>query len=160
MIDSPYLKILHMIHRRLTDAKLNWVVTGSLGFALQGVPIEPNDIDVQTDQAGAHEMEHLFSEFLVRKVAFSSAERIRSHFGQLMIEGIKVDIMGDVEKRLADGTWDDPVDLTRHKRMVEVDGMQVPVLSLEYEHQAYLKLGRTEKAEMLRKWLRGERQSS
>jgi hypothetical protein len=35
--------------------------------------------------------------------------------------------------------------------------MKVPVLSLEYEYQAYMKLGRTDKAEMLRKWLYGER---
>jgi len=31
--------------------------------------------------------------------------------------------------------------------------MRIPVLSLEYEYQAYLKLGRIEKAEMLRSWL-------
>jgi hypothetical protein len=38
--------------------------------------------------------------------------------------------------------------------------MQVPVLFLEYEYQAYLKLGRIDKAEMLRKWLQGENETS
>jgi len=38
--------------------------------------------------------------------------------------------------------------------------MQVPVLSLEYEYQAYLKLGRIDKAEMLRKWLQGKNETS
>jgi hypothetical protein len=61
--------------------------------------------------------------------------------------------MGDIRKRLEDGTWEDPVDLNKYKRFVETHGMKIPVLSLEYEYQAYLKLGRVEKAETLRKWL-------
>jgi hypothetical protein len=73
-----------------------------------------------------------------------------------MIDGIKVEIMGDIQKRLEDGNWESPVDLEHHKRIIEVEGMQVGVLSLEYEYQAYLKLGRIEKAEMLRKWLKGK----
>ena len=61
--------------------------------------------------------------------------------------------MGDIQKRLADGTWEEPVALGRYKHFVDVDGMPVPVLALEYEHEAYLKLDRAEKAAMLRKWL-------
>ncbi|MFQ5794895.1 MAG: nucleotidyltransferase domain-containing protein [Candidatus Bipolaricaulia bacterium] len=153
MIDPSYLNVLRKIYARLNDSDMNWVVTGSLGFALQGVLVEPNDIDIQTDEAGAYEIERFFSEFVIQKVAFSSAERIRSYFGVLMMDEIKVEIMGDIRKRLEDGTWEDSVDLNRHKRIVEVEGMQVPVLSLEYEHQAYLKLGRVNQAEMLRRWL-------
>jgi len=77
-----------------------------------------------------------------------------------MIEGIKVEIMGDIQKRNKDGSWENPMDLEHNKRVVEVEGMQVPVLSLEYEYQAYLKLGRIDKAEMLRNWLHGEHRSS
>jgi len=77
-----------------------------------------------------------------------------------MIEGIKVEIMGDIQKRNKDGIWENPVDLEQYKRIVEVEGMQVPVLSLEYEYQAYLKLGRIDKAEMLRKWLQGGNETS
>lgn len=128
------------------------VVTGSFGFALQGVPIEPNDIDIK-DKKGDYEIESLFCEFVIKPVRFSSAEKIRSYFGTLMIDGIEIEIMGDIQKRLADGVWEEPVDLKQYKRIVEIEGVQVPVLSLEYEYQAYLKLGRIEKAKMLRKWL-------
>lgn len=70
-----------------------------------------------------------------------------------MIDGIEIEIMGDIQKQLADGVWEEPVDLKQYKRVVEIEGVQVPVLSLEYEYQAYLKLGRIEKTKMLRKWL-------
>jgi hypothetical protein len=156
MIDPRYLNALRQIHARLRDSGVNWAVTGSFGFALQGVPVEVHDLDLQTDEAGAYEIERRFSESVVRKVTFSSAERIRSHFGVLLMEGIRVEIMGDVQKRREDGSWEDPVDLARRKRVVQVEGLDVPVLSLEYEYQAYLKLGRMDKARMLREWLQGK----
>lgn len=152
-IDPTYLNILRLIYTRLKDSNINWVVTGSLGFALQNVPVTPQDIDLQTNEAGAYEIERLLSKYVTRNVVFSSVENIRSHFGALTIDGIKVEIMGDIAKRLEDGTWEEPVDLERYKQFVEVEGMQIPVLSLEYEYQAYLKLGRIEKAQILRKVL-------
>lgn len=153
MLSKKHLNVLKKIYSQLKDKNINWVVTGSLGFTLQGVPVEPNDIDIQTDREGAYEIERIFSEFVSKKVKFSSAERIRSHFGELIIDGIKVEIMGDIQKRLEDGNWEEPVNLERYKRFVEVEGMKIPVLSLEYEYQAYLKLGRIEKAKILKEWL-------
>jgi len=156
MLNPDYLKVIRKINARLNNTSVNWAVTGSLGFALQGVPGEPNDIDIQTDKEGVYEIERRFSEFVTKRVALSSTERIRSHFGELMIDGIKVEIMGDIQKRLEDGSWENPIDLEHHKRVVEVEEMKVPVLSLEYEYQAYMKLGRIDKAEMLRNWLHSE----
>ncbi|MEW5759751.1 MAG: hypothetical protein AB1779_03175 [Candidatus Thermoplasmatota archaeon] len=160
MIDPRYFEVLRKIYARLSNTNVNWVVTGSLGFALQGMPVKPNDIDIQTDKRGAYEIERHFSDFVTKKVEFSFTERICSHFGELMIDGIKVEIMGDIQKRLEDGSWENHVDLVQHKRVIEIEGMQVPVLSLEYEYQAYLKLGRIGKAEMLMKWLKGKNEFS
>jgi|SRR5579875_502742 hypothetical protein len=150
MFDMSYAKALRRIYSSLHGKPLNWVVTGSCSFALQGVPVIPNDIDLQADLPGALAIEQHLSKYVVRKVKFSTAEKIRSHFGELCVNGIKVEIMGDVQKRLADGTWEKPVDLEQYKRFVEFRGMEIPVLALEYEYEAYMKLGRFEKAEMLK----------
>lgn len=122
-------------------------------MALQGVPVTVHDIDIQTDEDGAYEIERCFSECVIKPVRYSLSEQIRSHFGTLEIDGIKVEIMGDLQKRLGDQSWEEPVKVESHKQWVEIDGMQIPVLSLEYEYHAYLKLGRSEKAEILRNWL-------
>jgi len=153
MIKTQYLSTLRLIHDRLANTPVNWVITGSLGMALQGMDIKIHDIDIQTDQDGACKLERLFSEFVIRPVQYIQSEHIHSHLGLLKIEGIKVEIMGDIQKRLQDHTWEEPVRLEDHKHWVEIDSMRIPVLSLEYEYQAYLKLGRTKKAEMLRQWL-------
>ena len=54
---------------------------------------------------------------------------------------------------LGDTSWEDPVEVERYSRWAQVSGMHIPVLSLEYEYQAYLQLGKMQKAEMLRSWL-------
>lgn len=153
MIDQPYLDALQTIVARIGDNPLTWVVTGSLGMALQGMELNVHDIDLQTDQEGAYEIEKLLADYEVKPVHLTSTQRIRSHFGELDIEGVRVEIMGNVQKRREDQTWEEPVQVEQWRRWVKVDGMQVPVLSLEYEYQAYLRLGRKEKARMLRNWL-------
>jgi hypothetical protein len=142
MIQPTYLAVLRQLFAELKESQVNWVVTGSLSFALQGLPLEPHDIDIQTDTEGAYEIERRFSSQVSRNVTFASTERMRSHFGALLIDGIIVEIMGDVQKRLKDGTWEAPVDLRSHRQVVHIEGMDIPMLSLAYEAQAYLKLGR------------------
>ncbi len=122
-------------------------------MALQGVPVTVHDIDIQTDEEGAYEIERRFSKYVIKPVRYSISEQIRSHFGMLEIDGIKVEIMGDLQKRLDDQSWEGPVKVECYKQRVELEGMRIPVLSLEHEYQAYLKLGRSKKAEMLRNWL-------
>ena len=120
-------------------------------MALQGMDIEVHDIDIQTDQRGAYEIESKFPEYVAEPVRYSQSERICSHFGTLEIDGVKVEIMGDVQKRITEQTWEEPIRVECYRRWVQIDGMQIPVLSLEYEYQAYLKLDRNEKAEMIRR---------
>jgi len=65
---------LRKICERLKDDVI-WALTGSLGHALQGVPVEVHDVDIQTDREGAYEIERRFSEFVVRRVRFSSTDK-------------------------------------------------------------------------------------
>lgn len=153
MIGSRFAKVLHQLHKHLPIDEVNWAVTGSLGFALQGMDVDVHDIDIQTDKSGAYEIESRFSEYVARNVIFSFSEKIRSHFGELSIDGIKVEIMGDIQKRLPDGAWEDPIDIGSNRRFINYGGLSIPVMSLEYECEAYYKLGRIEKAEQIKRYL-------
>lgn len=153
MISNQHFRVLKTIVFYLKDHPIHWAVTGSLGMALQGMSLDVHDIDLQTDRDGAFEIEHILSRYVVNAVCFCESERIRSYLGMLEIDGIQVEIMGDIQKRLEDQTWEEPVKVDLHRQWVEVEGMQVPVLSLTYEYQAYLRMGRIEKAEMIKDWL-------
>jgi hypothetical protein len=156
MIEQVYLKPLRIICGRLSDLPCAWAVTGSLGLAIQGIPVEVHDIDLQTSQAGAYLIEGLFSECVIQPVHHKASPRIRSHFGVLEIEGVRVEIMGGLQKLLADAKWEEPVDVERYLRWVHFEGLRIPVLPLEYERSAYLKLGRLEKAELIGEWLENQ----
>lgn len=155
MIKESHLQVLEHLCVELSDGKINWVITGSLGFALQGMPVTVEDIDLQTDAKGAYEIENRFREYVVRSVRLSEAERIRSHYGELLIDGVTVEIMGDVQKKQPGETvWGAPTPLNAHKRIIDVGGFPIPVLSLEYEHAAYVALDRHEKATAILEWMR------
>jgi len=153
MVSPQFINVLRKIHNRLKDCDVNWAVVGSLGLALRGIPIEPHDIDIMTDRLGAYEIGRIFLESVTKRVAPRTSETIQSHFGALEIDGVKVEIMGDFRVRLRDGIWEKPLEMTQYKQMAHVEEMLVPVLSLECEYQLSLKLGRTDKAEMLKKLL-------
>lgn len=128
----------------------DWALTGSASFALQGVPVDPDDVDVQTDADGAYRIQSAFSDRVVDPVSHSEGDRIRSHYGELRIEGVAVEVMGGVETRSDDDAWTGPVDVAEHRRFASLDGRSVPVLSLSYEADAYERLGRDERAALLR----------
>ena len=62
MIEAGYLAALRKINSRLNDCKAIWMITGSLGMALQGMDLNVHDIDIQTDKPGAFEIESKFSD--------------------------------------------------------------------------------------------------
>ncbi len=155
MIPDEHLNALRKLYEEIHGRDINWVVTGSLSFCIQGVPVTPNDIDIQTDEEGAYKIADIFQERVIKEVEFSSTDRIRSHFGALMVHGVLVELMGAVQKYY-DGKWEEPIDIEAHKRIVEVEDMEVPVLDLGYESLAYRRFGRVEMADKLEEYSEGE----
>ena len=148
-LDDAYLGVVETLSTTLENYPVVWALTGSTSFALQGVPVTPNDVDVQTTEDGAYAIEDAFQDRRIEPVSFSESETIRSHFGAFDFDGVRVELMGAVQKRLPDGTWEPPVDVTDHRIFVHVKDTSVPVLSLEYEATAYERLGRTDRAALL-----------
>lgn len=89
MLAQKYLNVLQKIYNKLSGTNINWVITGSTAFIIQGIPLAPNDIDIQTDERGAYQIEKCFKDFIKTKVRLSSDGKISSHFGCLEIDGIK-----------------------------------------------------------------------
>ncbi|MFX1282561.1 MAG: nucleotidyltransferase domain-containing protein [Promethearchaeota archaeon] len=137
----------------MKSSNITWAVTGSLSMALQGIPVVPHDIDIQTDEKGAYSIQKLFKKYIKKPVTFCGDKTIKSHFGSIKLFDIVLEIMGGVQKQLVNGSWEPPVDIQPHRRFIKLKGMNLPVLSLEYEEQAYRKLGRIERADLLKKYL-------
>ncbi|UCH57384.1 MAG: hypothetical protein JSV18_00200 [Candidatus Bathyarchaeota archaeon] len=152
-LDPSYVKALRKLTERLKDTGIRWAITGSLNHALQGLHLRPRDIDIKTDEQGVYAIERFFMDCVTQGVGFKESGSVRSHFGELTIEGVKVEIMGNVEIQTRDGRWESPAEHETHIRFIEVEGMDVPVFSLEHEHRFSLMLGREERAKLLEELL-------
>jgi hypothetical protein len=65
----PIEQTLLKVEERLRDTEIKWAVTGSLGFALQGLVLEVGDIDLQTDESGAYAMAARCAEWVIPVLA-------------------------------------------------------------------------------------------
>jgi len=150
---TEIISVLRLVSDSISDSDIIWALTGSLAFHIRGIDVSVGDIDIQTDNNGAYEIGRRLMNYVVNPVEFRASERIRSHFGQFQIDGISVEVMGDIEKLMPDGTWLSTPPLESIIEYVTYQDMIIPVLELEYEYQAYKLMGRTARAECLRKWI-------
>ncbi len=156
MIDQNILNVFQKVYTVLTNPAgkpITWAVTGSLGMVLHGMPLDIHDIDIQTDKEGAYEIEQRLVNHLVESVHFRVSDSVRSYFGVFEIDGVQVEVMGALQHWYFDGKWTSPVEVSHHLDCVDLKEMHIPVMSLAHEAEAYHLYGRTERAEMIKKFL-------
>jgi hypothetical protein len=147
-IDPKTIAALLTLHGALKGRTVRWAVMGSLSHALQGLKIQPNDIDISTDRRGANRIEQLLEPHVTRPVTHSQADGVRSHLGELTLHGVKIQIIGDMETSTDNRTW---TPLTHdHPHIIMVAGAPIPVRTLDQEVDTYIRLNRMERVERLR----------
>lgn len=57
-------------------------------------------------------------------------------------------------KKFVEGRWKKVPDFNKIIRTVTIEGVNIPVLSLHYEAEAYMKLGRKNKVDMIYKYIK------
>jgi len=156
IFDLPerHTQVLSLLFEKINPAEYLWVLTGSACLRLQGVDVPVNDLDLQTDAASVHLLEEKLSEFMKVPVHIRETEHTLSHHGQAEINGLQVELLGDICHRRADGTWENPLDIKAERLWVEQQGFGIPVIPLAHEAAAYEKMGRSQKAKLIRAAIR------
>jgi hypothetical protein len=154
LIPPDYLAVLRELYNRLEETDIVWVLTGSLGLAIKGIPLTPHDIDIQTNRAGVYEFARIFADDLVQEPFFWETQHTQSWVAKFEIDGIQVEVLGDMRHRDEDGGWDDPPNLAVLRLYIQVAEMRVPTLSLDFEEEAYRSMGRYDKAALIAQYLR------
>lgn len=151
-LPRPYQLAVRRLVANLPFDEVNWALTGSVAHRLQGADIGCHDVDVQTDEPGAYEIASRLHRWVVESVELRSSARMRSHFGRLRFDDLQVDVdvMGAVQKRTMNGPWSEPTNPSDHRVYVSAGSVDVPVLSLRYEADAYEAIGRPDRARLLR----------
>jgi hypothetical protein len=121
LLDS-HLKVLRTILERVPPDAIPWASTGSAGLRLQGVEVSVDDLDLQIERQGAHVITRRFVEAVEKPLRSWQTERMRSYFSVLKIDVIRVEVMGEIRKRMPDGSWETPVAVDRIRSCFEVEG--------------------------------------
>ncbi len=148
--EREIVEALKVITRRLRDAKIEWVLGGSTSLALQGVDISPKDIDILTDKDGAFEINKLLKEYEVKPVEFKTSDLFESFFGEFRILNVKVEVMGNLREKHG-SQWVSLSTRLKSVKLIEMNGMEIPVSSLHEQKRAYEELGRKKDAIRVRK---------
>jgi hypothetical protein len=93
---NDLVKILGLLHDTLSPVSKNWMLIGSASLYLHGLPVNPQDIDVLCDTATAIKFEARLSSYRIETNITSGKDKFRSHFSQYIINGIPVEVMGDL----------------------------------------------------------------
>lgn len=149
---TEIIEVLKIFYDKVSEEEIFWILSGSTSLYIQGVNIKPNDIDIITDKEGAKSLGKILSEYCIEKPEYSSTEEYRSYYGQYIINGVKVDLVGNFQYRMKDGSWSD----LKHKERYfekEYGGMLLKLLPLEKELDEYEELGREDKVRRIKKRL-------
>lgn len=129
-LEEKFLETIKKI-TYLLSAVENWAIDGSASLALQGIDLKPHDIDILTDGKNAYKIQTILSEFMEKPVRHTSNGKYDSHFGLAIINGINVEIMGDL-RVFRNGHWSGLQNPTDCKvKVINLQGAQVPVVSLD-----------------------------
>ena len=153
-LPEQHANILSLLVARIDPTDYSWALTGSAGLRLQGVDLSVHDLDLQTDAGTIYLLEKELAEFMKVPVHIWESEHPLSYHGQAEINGLQVELLGDIRHRGADGTWQPPLDIRSVLVWVEWHGVKIPVLSLAHEALAYEQMGRTQKADLIRSAIR------
>ena len=153
VLSKPLLEATIMIGELLKDCSAKWAFAGDLGEILFGVNVHPDHIVILTNSAGCDEITQSLAAFKVQAPRVSERQvkrtaeidlkphpiNIKSYSSNFNIQGLKLDVHGDLQIKVGDWDWGDPIDF--EPEYVYVVSVKVPAAPLELKKELYRGLG-------------------
>lgn len=121
----------------------DYALRGTASLVLQGLDMNVDDVDVLCDAKTALNANLKLSEYLAEEVAFKGSLKFKSYFGKFLIDGVKVEIMGDWQIFNEKKGWSKVYNAsTENIAHVQADGLEIPVTKIELELEVFALMGR------------------
>lgn len=148
MVNQNTKEAIKIIHERLVNIK--WALVGSTNMQLQGMQIEPRDLDIVLHYKDLKKVSEIFRDYSV-----SAVKKFKTLSGKPAWE-VKAKI-NDVEIQFFGGDENDIYVsklLSGRTILVKLDGIEIPCFTLEAESQTYMETNREHKANLIKEFLR------
>jgi hypothetical protein len=118
-----------------------YAIRGTASLVLQGMDFNVSDIDIVCDKTTALKCNDLFSEYLVKPVAYSESDKFKSFFGEFSVNGISIEIMGNWQIKDKQGNWSSIFDGSDRVKK-DIDGQKVYLTTIEAELSMFMYMQR------------------
>jgi len=135
-------KALDIIIEKLNG--LNYAFIGSVNLCLQGIAVQPRDIDILTNPDEINKIVKILKEYQTKEMYFDKSEGRNSYRAFFKINGIEIEILGNVNNiyRLKDSL--------DKKIFVDYKSIEIPCILLEEELEVYKKMNREDKIKLIK----------
>lgn len=142
-------KTLKILSRELSG--LNYSLIGSANLYVLGLPVEPRDIDIMTNEKTIYEIENRLKMYQDQPIYFDRTEGRNSYRGFFTINNIEVEVLGNVNNLCR------PLDMLNHKNKIKFEDFEIYIMPLKEELKTYEKMERLDKVEIINKYLKNKK---
>ncbi|RJQ15475.1 hypothetical protein C4573_04935 [Candidatus Woesearchaeota archaeon] len=146
MLENNFKEALIIISKKLKNRR--WAVIGSFNLVLQGMALQPNDLDVIVHLSELKNMQDLFQEY--KPSAIQQLTPLGGHPSwaiKIKISGVTVQVLGEKSK----GTYFSKL-LKKRVLILRIDNTKIPCFTLDAESDAYA-IKRKEKSRLIRSFI-------
>ncbi|TVY11602.1 nucleotidyltransferase domain-containing protein [Paenibacillus cremeus] len=122
-LTDPLQAAMMELSLRTQGLNLSWLVGGSTGLLIQGVPLaaEPRDLDIYIDRGQAHAMHQALQAYSVDPQAESETNIYRSILSHYDIGGVRVELVGAFEVRALESEYRVEADFLHTESEVHIE---------------------------------------
>lgn len=150
MITDNFKKAIKIIHEKLQNNKIKWALVGSTNMQLQGMNVQPHDLDIVVQLKELEKTREMFSEYNV-----SAIKELKPLTDEPAWE-VKIEI-NDVEvqifAQLNTGEYVSKL-LADKLARIRFENVEIPCFTLEAEAQTYAETNRRYKSNLIREFLK------
>jgi hypothetical protein len=148
MISEENVSALKILHDKLID--LDWRLIGSANLTLQGIDIIAKDIDIMVKVDNVQVVQTLLQQYCTKRIEYSKTGNFASYYGQFNINDVKIDVIAGLVL-IKNGVQTTKDIFAKNPTIIDVEGMAIPCANLNTEYEAYIDLGRYDKAQLIKK---------
>ncbi len=134
MLKEETIQTAKILSKKLKNENVDWMVVGTASLVLQGIDIEPADIDIFTTKEGAFKIYDCLKEYGIQEIKHSAGPQgiLLSWFGKLKINNVPVEINGDPENKSISGSWI-KINVLSKKEYICLGDDKIPILPIKAE---------------------------
>lgn len=134
---APLVAALKNLGSRLDQADAAWLLGGSCGLWLQGVPLErsPRDIDVYYDRAEAKKLHNRLTDLALDEPVWDESGRYSSMLSHYRLGALTMELVGSFEIRNGSSMYRTEVSgvLTGYAEQIMLEGVPIRLMPLAHE---------------------------